>query len=155
MLGAHSYKQRAKQASMHAASNCQTTKTTNQDRDRQRRFELPYHTWRQDHKKTPRTWVLPGSSPLAMLLGLAFLRMHLRDSNCSAIQHSVKVGIREGRQKASERPWCRFGREWHTKKQPHSSIKPIERKVGRRWILEKRTGSATREELCLRDKLMA
>jgi hypothetical protein len=43
--------------------------SSNQDGDRQRRSELPYHTSRQEHKKTPRTWVLRGPSPLAMPLG--------------------------------------------------------------------------------------
>ncbi len=71
-IGAHSYKQTTrsgKQASMHAASSCQSTKSTNQDGDRQRRSELPYHTSRQEHKKMPRMVVLRGLSPLAMPLG--------------------------------------------------------------------------------------
>ncbi len=44
-------------------------KATNQDRDRQRRSELPYHTSRQEHKKTPRTRVLRGPSQLVVPLG--------------------------------------------------------------------------------------
>ena len=69
VLGAHSYKQTITQASMHAASSCQTTKSTNQGGDRQRRSELPYHTSRQEHKKMPRTVALQGPSQLAMPLG--------------------------------------------------------------------------------------
>jgi hypothetical protein len=69
-------------------------KSTNQDGDRQRRSELPYHTSRQEHKKTPRTSVLRGPSLLAIPLG--FLeRMPLRDSNCLAMRHSEKVSIHE------------------------------------------------------------
>jgi hypothetical protein len=51
---------------IHACSKqLPNNKSTNQDGDRQRRSELPYHTSRQEHKKTPRTWVLQRPCPRA------------------------------------------------------------------------------------------
>ena len=52
------------QIGIHACSKqLPNSKSTNQDGDSQRRSELPYHTSRQEHKKTPRTWMLQGPCP--------------------------------------------------------------------------------------------
>jgi hypothetical protein len=99
---------------MHAASSCQTS---NPPTKTETGSDAPSCRIIPQDKSTRRClerWCCRDRVSWWCLL--AFWMMTFRDSNCSAIRHSEKVSIREGRQKASKRPWCGFGCEWRTKK---------------------------------------
>jgi hypothetical protein len=76
---------------LHTASGCHTSNPptkTETDSDAPSCRIIPQD---KSKKKTPRTWV-PADRVRWWCL-LAFWRMPLRDTNCSAIRHSEKVGI--------------------------------------------------------------